>query len=124
MNESPLGIILLTYKNKVLLMHKQDGVLDAVDHPWSLIKVFKNNSNSVEKALAKLIYKEMEITVENIEFIEKNYYHARLTDKNVNNIKRSEHQLLDFFSVKEVSKLFLTKDSAEFISSYKHLITL
>lgn len=124
MQDAPSGIILLTYKNKVLLMHKQDSVIDQVKHPWSLIKIFKHKRNSVEKALTECIYKEMGIIVENIEYLEGNYYHVMLTDKHVNNIKRSEHQLLDFFNINEVDKLFLTEDSAKFISNYKHLISL
>jgi len=31
------GLILLTYKGKVLLMHKQNSVIDEEKHPWSFI---------------------------------------------------------------------------------------
>ena len=124
MKSIPMGLILLTYKGKVLLMHKQDSVIDQINHPWSLITVIKDKSHSLEKTLTDRIYKEMGIKVDNIEYISGNYYHAKLTDKNVNNIKRSEHQLLDFFTIREAKKLFLTSDTDAFISSHESLITL
>lgn len=119
-----LGLILLTYKNKVLLMHKQKGILDQGKHPWRLISVTINQNLSLEQTLISRIQEEMGIKVENVERITENYYHARLTDKNVNNIQRSEHQLLDFFTLKDTEKLFLSDETSKFISAYPQLITL
>ncbi len=119
-----LGLILLTYKNKVLLMHKQNGVLDFEKHPWNLVTVVKNKNFPFEKALKNQVYKEMGIIIENIETISENYYHVRLTDKNVNDIQRSEHQLLDFFTLKETDKLDLSDEASRVISAYPQLITL
>ncbi len=118
------GLILLTYKNKVLLMHKQEGVLDLEKHAWELISVIRNQNHSLEQTLISRVQEEMGITLENVERITENYYHARLTDKNVNNIQRSEHQLLDFFTLKETERLFLSHASSKFISTYPQLITL
>ncbi len=116
------GLILLTYKGKVLLMHKQNGVLDPTKHPWSLITVAEDENLPLEETLVNQVYKEMGIVINDVERISETYYHARLTDKNVNNISRSEHQLLDFFSPKETEKLFLTGETQKFIASHSALI--
>ena len=124
MNSVPSGLILLTYKGKVLLMHKQDSVIDQVNHPWSLITVIKDKKESFENTLIKRVHKEMGIKIEKIEPVSEFYYHAKLTDYHVNNIKRSENQLLDFFTLKEVKKLFLSSETDKFISNHASLITL
>ncbi|MEK7168806.1 MAG: hypothetical protein AAB778_02235 [Patescibacteria group bacterium] len=122
--DKPQGLILLTYKGKVLLMHKQDGVLDNKRHPWCLIEGARSKTEPFEKTLIKHVQKEMGIKINNIETVTDSYFHARLTDDNVNSIKRSENQLLDFFSPKEVKKLFLSVKTADFISNHESLITL
>ncbi len=118
------GLILLTYKGKVLLMHKQDSVIDKKRHPWCLIGGVKEKTQSFENTLAKYVQKEMGIKINNVEPVTGFYYHARLTDDNVNSIKRSENQLLDFFSIKDVKKLFLSNETANFIANHGSLITL
>ena len=122
MDNIPLGLILLTYKGKVLLMHKQNSVIDPEIHPWSLIGGIKAKTEPFEKTLSKRVQKEMGIKIENIEFVEDFRYHARLTDDNVNHIKRSEYQLLDFFTLKETKKLLLSSGSAKFIDNHSSLI--
>jgi len=122
-NISP-GLILLTYKGKVLLMHKQKSVIDAEKHPWSFVSGIKDKNESFEKAMTRRVHKEMGIKIENVEYLSEFCYHARLTDFNVNNIKRSENQLLDFFSIKETKKLYLSNDTADFIANHASLITL
>ena len=116
------SLILLTYKGKALLMHKQKSVLDAEKHPWSFISGVKEKKESLEKTLAKRVHKEMGIKIENVEYVSDSYYHARLTDDNVNSIKRAEHQLLDFFTLKELKKLFLSSDTYDFVSKHGDLI--
>jgi hypothetical protein len=118
------GLILLTYKGKVLLMHKQKSVIDQEEHPWSFISGIKDKKESFEKTLAKRVRKEAGIEIENVEFVAEFYYHAKLTDDNVNHITRSENQLLDFFSIKEAEGLFLSSGTARFISNHRQLITL
>lgn len=118
------GLILLTYKGKVLLMHKQDSVIDEEKHPWSFISGIKDKTESFEKVLTRRVHKEMGIKIENIEYVSEHYYHARLTDDNVNKMKRSENQLLDFFDVKQAKKLFLSSETARFLLNHASLITL
>lgn len=115
-------LILLTYKNKILLMQKQKNVLDQEKHPWSLVSISKDQNLSLGQALMSRVVEEMGIKVENVAHISENYYHANLTDKNVNSIQRSELQLLDFFTLKETKKLNLSDETSKFISAYPQLI--
>ncbi len=103
-------------------MHKQNSVIDTEIHPWSFIGGLKEKDKPLEKTLTKIIHREMGISVENIEFLSDSYYHARLTDNNVNQIKRKENQLLDFFTLRETEKLFLSLATKDFI--LKHGITI
>lgn len=119
-----LSLILLTYKGKVLLMHKQKSVIDEERHPWCFIGGVRENKESFEHALSRRVEKEAGIKIENVEFVSENCYHAKLTDDNVNKIKRAENQLLDFFTPKELNKLFLSRLTQAFISKHGSLITL
>ena len=103
-------------------MHKQKSVIDEEKHPWCFIGGFREKKESFEKALSRRVQKEAGIKIENVEFISEFCYHAELTDDNVNNIQRKEHQLLDFFSPKEIGKLFLSDSTQNFISEHGSLI--
>ena len=122
MNNSSPSLILLTYKGKALLMHKQKSVIDEEKHPWSFIGGIKENRESFENAMSRRVENEMGIKIENVEYVSELCYHAKLTDDNVNKIKRAENQLLDFFTLKEVKKLFLSSTTAQFISKHSALI--
>ena len=116
------SLILLTYKGKALLMHKQKSVLDEERHPWSFISGVFNEKESLEKTLMRRVYAEMGIRIENVELVSDSCYHASLTDDNVNSIRRSEHQLLDFFTLKDLKKLFLSSDTYQFVQKHGSLI--
>lgn len=116
------SLILLTYKGKVLLMRKTNGPMDQEKHPWCLINGIKEKKESFENAMAKRVEKETGIKIEKVEFISESCYHARLTDDNVNKIERTENQLLDFFNIKELKKLFLSNATAQFISKHSSLV--
>lgn len=120
-NTSP-SLILLTYKGKALLMHKQNSVIDKELHPWSFISGIKDKKETFEKAMCRRVEKETGIKIENIEFVSESCYHARLTDDNVNKITRTENQLLDFFTLRELKKLLLSNATAQFISKHSSLI--
>ena len=122
MDKISSGLILLTYKGKVLLMHKQNSVIDEEKHPWSFIGGLKDKTETFEKTLTKRVQRETGIKIENVEYVSEFCYHAKLSDNNVNNIKRSENQLLDFFTLKETKKLFLSSDTAKFITNHSSLI--
>src|ERR1035437_822499 len=120
--KSSPSLILLTYKGKALLMHKQKSVIDEEKHPWSFIGGIKENKESFEHAMSRRVEKEMGIKIENVEYVSELCYHARLTDDNVNKIQRAENQLLDFFTLKELKNLFLSSLTVQFISKHSGLI--
>ena len=123
-NTNSSGLILLTYKGKVLLMHKQKSVVDEEKHPWCFIEAVKDEKESFENALSRTVEEEAGIRIDNVEYVSESCYHAKLTDDNVNNIKRGENQLLDFFNPRELKKLFLSKPTQEFISRHRSLIPI
>jgi len=114
--------ILLTYKGKALLMYKRNSSIDEEKHAWCFIGGIKEKRESFENAMSRRVEKEMGIKIEKVEFVSESCYHARLTDDNVNKIKRAEGQLLDFFTLKEARKLFLSNTTAQFISKHGTLI--
>jgi len=102
-------------------MHKTNGVLDPVVHPWSLIGGERREKESFEEAMSRTVEKETGIKIENIERISDFKYHAALTDDNINKIQRGEFQLLDFFAPKDLQKLLLSDSTQEFVSNYSYL---
>ncbi|MDP3988426.1 MAG: NUDIX domain-containing protein [Candidatus Levybacteria bacterium] len=116
------SLILLTYKGKALLMQKVNSPIDEEKHPWCLIEGTKEKKESFENAMSKRVEKEMGIKIGKVEFVSESCYQARLTDDNVNKIERAENQLLDFFTLKELKKLFLSSTTAQFISKHSALI--
>jgi len=116
------SLILLTYKGKALLMYKKSSPMDEEKHAWCFIGGIRENRESFENAMARKVEKEMGIKIEKVEFVSESCYHARLTDDNVNKIKRAEGQLLDFFTLKEAGKLSLSSTTAQFISKHSALI--
>ena len=116
------GLILLTYKGKALLMYKKTSPIDEIKDAWSFIAGDKQNKEPIKNTLLKRVEKEMGIKIDEVECLSDTYYHARLTDENVNQIKRAEDQLLDFFTLKELQKLSLSNQTADFISKYSSLI--
>jgi isopentenyldiphosphate isomerase len=121
-NSVASGLILLTYKGKVLLMHKQKSVIDEEQHPWCLIGGIREKKESFEKALSRRVQKEAGIKIENVQVLSEFCYHAELTDDNVNKIQRKENQLLDFFNPKELNKLLLSNSTQQFLTEYGSLI--
>jgi len=103
-------------------MHKQDSVIDQENHPWCFIGGVRGKKESFEEALSRKVENEMGIKIEKVECVSESCYHAKLTDDNVNQIKRAENQLLDFFSPKELRNLFLSHSTQAFISKHKNLI--
>lgn len=118
----PQSLILLTYKGKILLMHKTNGALDKIAHPWCLIGGFPKNKESFENAINRAVKSETGLKIENVECISEFRYYAELTDDNINKIQREEFQLLDFFSLKDLQKLLLSDSTREFIAKCSYLI--
>ena len=121
-DKSSTGLILLTYKGKALLMYKTNSPVDEEIHEWCFISGKKDDRESLEEALLRKVEKEASIKVDGVELVSENFYHARLTDDNVNQIKRGERQLLDFFTLVEMQKLHLEASTKSFISKFGNLI--
>ncbi len=115
-------LILLTYKGKALLLYRSENPLDQGQREWSFIEGIKGVEESFEQALFRKVEGEASIKIKGIEFISRHFYHARLTDDNVNSIVRGEGQLLNFFTLAELQKLSLSPSSREFVSNYGNLI--
>lgn len=120
--DKTFGLILLTYKGKALLMYKKSSPIDEIKNAWSFIAAIKNTKEPLVNTLIKVVEKEMGIKIDNVETITDTFYHARLSDDNVNQIKRDEDQLLDFFTPKDLEKLSLSQSTSQFISKYGSLI--
>lgn len=125
-----LGLILLTYKGKVLLMlHETLPTIKDLDI-WRFIGKAEEKDKSFEKTLSSEVERETGIQLNTVEFLssaqysdqKKYFYHAALTDDDVNNMKRGERQLLQFFSLQEVEKLPLTISTRQLLSKHKDLI--
>ena len=52
---SSVGLILLTYKGKALLMHKQKNAIDEEEHPWCFIGGVKKAKESFEDVLQRRV---------------------------------------------------------------------
>lgn len=124
------SIILLTYKGKVLLMHK-DYLLTTLDQdPWHFIFGVKEKNESSEETIHREVKKETSIQLKTIEFLgsldqqneKKYFYHSHLTDDNVNNMVRRSGKILGFFSLKELDKLTLTIATKLFITRHRDLL--
>ena len=116
------GLILLTYKGKALLLHRNISPIDQGQHPWSFIGNEKGDDGSSEESISRQVEGEMSIKIKEVQTLAKYCYYARLTDNDVNSIKREEGQLLDFFSLRELQKLNLSPSTRQFISRYGNLI--
>jgi 8-oxo-dGTP pyrophosphatase MutT (NUDIX family) len=121
-DNASLNLILLTYKGKALLMQRSKGPIDEEKHPWCFIGGLREKGETIKSAMLRRVKKEAGIVVENIEFVSETCFHAQLTDDNVNQIKRDENQLLNFFTIKEIRKLFLSRLTEQFVSKHGDLI--
>lgn len=131
-NRIDAGLIALTYKGKILLLH-QDPIPPSTvfeQKIWRFIEAEKGKNESCEEAIFKKVKQETNIKLSSVAFISTNlygnqtryFYHAQLTDKNVNEIKRGDGQNLDFFSLKELENLLLTAPTKLFAAQYKDLL--
>jgi len=114
--------ILLTYKGKALMMYKFNSAIDTEKHTWSFIGGEKKSKETSEDALSRMVKNEANIKINDVKQVSKNFYHARLTDENVNQIQRREGQLLDFFTPSDLQKLKLDVDTRDFTVKYSNLI--
>lgn len=129
-NKVDISLILLTYKGKVLLMHRnaQPNPLKISD--WCFIGGVKEKHKSLEETIFTDVERETSIKLKEVELLsnlfsndeKQYYYHAKLTDENVNDIKRGEGQALDFFTLRELDRLNLSASTKLFVVKHRDLL--
>lgn len=119
------SLILLTYKGKILLIHRDKNPL--IKNPWSFIEGKRGKNSTLLETILKKVQEEININLPATEFLsseqceetEEHLYHAALTDKEVNSIKRDEELNFGFYSIEETEKLALTDSTRSFVSKVK-----
>jgi len=122
------SLILLTYKGKILLMHRDQSPL--IQNPWSFIEAPQEETESFEETILKKVEKETSIKLSEAELLssevyenrQKCFYKASLTDNDVNNIMRDEGQTLSFFTFDELENLTLTESAKFFMQKHKKVL--
>lgn len=124
------SVILLTYKGKVLLLLEENTPIRSKLDVWTFISGVKKKTDSFEKAIIRKVDAEMQIKLPAVAFLsnwtydgkKKYFYHAQLTDKDVNNIQRSEARTIDFFTLKEIEKMQLDPLTKLFVAKHKDFL--
>jgi len=126
-NES---LVLLTYKEKILLMIRNYVFNSGAQKIWSMIGGEKGSNESFEKTIIRKIKEEMNIEISDIKLLlvvpsdnkDTYFYHGKLTDNNVNFIERAEGQELQFFDLKELNKIQLASSSNLFFTKNRSIV--
>lgn len=126
-NES---LILLTYKEKILLMIRDYVFNSGLQKIWCMIGGEKASNESFEKTIVRKIKEEMNIKIIDVKLLfvtpshdkDTYFYHGKLTDNNVNLIERAEGQELQFFDLKELDKLQLASSTNLFFTQNRNRI--
>lgn len=123
-------LILLTYKGKVLLLQKDDILHNFLENDWHFIDRYKDKHKSLETTITDEVERETNIKLDSVNLVlrvprenrTEHLFHARLTDKQVNNIQRNDGKILQFFTLQELKKLQLHPSIAAIMSDYTSLI--
>ena len=100
---------------------------------WGLIDCSHNHSQEdmLEQAVIKKVKDEIGIKLKKIillsssanDSFKTNYYYSELTDQDVNEITRDDHQLVNFFSLAEVDTLQLSPVTQSLLSRHRDILT-
>ena len=90
----------------------------------------QEKNKSSQDSISKKVERETSLKLPSVQLlstkieeeIEKCFYHAPLTDADVNNIQRGEGQTVSFFTLQEVEKLSLTESSRAFLTMHKDFL--
>lgn len=123
-------IILLTYKEKILLMLKSTRPTLLTQSTWSFIGIEKDKHRTFEETILDNVEKETGIKLEKVELLSKSlyngnrkyFYHAKLSDKEVNSMKREEGKMLQFFTLKELEGLALATATRFFVTRHYDIL--
>jgi len=130
LRKSGESLILLTYKEKILLMIRNYVFNSGLKKIWCMIGGKKENNESFEKTIVRKIKEEMNIEVSDVKFLlvslsndkDIHFYHGKLTDNNVNRIERAEGQELQFFNLKELDRLQLVASANLFFTRHRSAV--
>lgn len=121
--------VLLTYKGKLLLLGRDLSPISAETNIWRFIGGEKIDNESFEETIYREIEYTTKLSLKSVQRLsssrikkDKQFYHGKLTDDNVNSIERREGQLLDFFTLPELEKLSLTETTRLFLAEYKNAV--
>ncbi len=97
---------------------------------WCFIGGVKEKNRSFEETIYRDVERETSIKLKRVELVsdllyndeKKHFYHAELTDENVNDIKREEGQTLDFFTLRELDRLNLSALTKLFVVKHRELL--
>jgi 8-oxo-dGTP pyrophosphatase MutT (NUDIX family) len=124
------SVIILTYQGKILSMLRDDIPTIIDPNMWCFIGGRKEENETFEQAAIRETKEETNIDVKNLTLLAKvtyndrlkYYYHASLTEKDVQNIVRGEGQKLEFLTMKELEQLPITKSTQLFFDQYRDVL--
>ena len=126
------SLVLLTYKGKILLrLQESDPTLignnriTAKSNVWSFIGATISKNKTIKESIVEKVKRSTSIQLTNINYVkgitqDKNihYFHAELSDNNINNIVRKDGEVMQFFTLNEIDGLTLSMPSREFVDNF------
>lgn len=119
--------VILAYKGKLLLFSHDIEIDDVTQNVWSFVGSRQLAKEKSENAIARIAKHTTNLDLKNITLMSSitndkltdNYYCAKLTDDQVNQIDRRSRQRLEFFKLSEINKLNLAAPTREFLAEYR-----
>lgn len=135
-SKNDISLIILTYKGKVLLrLHNTDPSILSIQsnskhNVWSFFSVGREKNKTLKASILSKLEQETGLRLLNADFLLDtvidlqtiHYYHASLNDDNVNSIQRENGATLQFFAMKELGGLNLTKPTKMFVDENNELM--
>lgn len=123
-------LIFLTYNNKILLLLRDNRTDTADLNTWCFVGGSRNKYESSEETTIREVEKSTGLRLSSIKLLttltlnnrRKFVYHAALTARNLNEIRRDEYQNLDFFSLSEAEKLSLEEATGLFLLNHRETV--
>lgn len=120
--------IILTYKSKVLLFSKE-VLLDPAQNKWDFLKISNTKKGKAltyvkEEIILGNGIKQNEIVLTPFNNSEENpsVYYIKMTDGNVNSIKRKKGWRLEFYRINEIPSISLSEDASQIFEKYEEQI--
>ena len=120
--------LILTYKGKVLLF-SHENLLQSEKDEWDFLRMGTLNKTKISDFLQKEINLPAKITDANLVNLsigtneDSELFHFRLTDDNVNCIKRKSGWRIEFYRLEELDKVALSFETRSLYQKYKDQIS-